>query len=156
MTGRPVDVKAAVIAAIDESWRDLRRTLSTLNSAGMEKPGVNGDWSIKDLLGHISTWEMELLAVLSSGIQARYPDLDGFNAREVKSKESLSARDILIRLEDTHRALRDALIAAPAAYFEHGSPIRKSIDEDTVNHYEEHLMQIKTWARKAGGGAGVP
>jgi hypothetical protein len=141
------DTKQAVTAAIDDSWKELRRVIGSLSAADMEAPGVTADWTPKDVLGHITTWEAELLAVVASGQQKNYPDLDGFNQQAVKSKRKLVARDALAQLEETHRALRDSLAAAPAAYFEQSHPVRRSIDEDTVAHYDEHVRSLREWAR---------
>ncbi len=131
----------------------MRKTLSALNVAEMDAHGVAGEWSVGDLLGHITTWEAELINVVSSGSQTYYADLDEFNARAVRAKARLTDREILAQLEETHRALRDALAAAPPAYFEPGHPVRKSIDEDTVNHYVEHAAHIRRWARRVAGPA---
>jgi len=139
--------KPAVIAAIDDSWKELRRTLGSLRAADMEASGVTGDWTPKDVLGHIATWEAELLAVVASGQQKSYPDLDGFNQRAVSSKRKLDAREVLAQLEDAHRALRDGLAAAPATYFEKSHPVRRSIDADTVEHYDEHARSVREWVR---------
>jgi hypothetical protein len=141
------DTKPTVIAAIDDSWKELRRALGSLSAADMEAPGVTGDWTPKDVLGHITTWEAELLAVVASGQQKSYPDLDGFNQQAVKSKRKLDAREVLAQLEETHRALRDGLAAAPAAYFEKSHPVRRSVDADTVEHYDEHVRSLREWAR---------
>ena len=150
------DVKAAVIAAIDDSWREFRRALASLNTQEMDTAGVSGAWSAKDILGHITTWEAHVIRSLELGRVATVPgfDLDRFNADEVGSRSHLAGRDILVQMEETHRSLRDALAAAPASHFGHGSSLRRTIDADTVEHYEEHARDIKKWVRSRQAGSG--
>src|SRR5437773_1337186 len=44
------------------------------------KPGVTGDWSVRDILAHVSTWEEEALThlplILEGGTPARYGNGD--------------------------------------------------------------------------------
>ncbi len=143
------DVKAAVIAAIDDSWREFRRSLSSLTTQDMDTPGVSGAWSAKDILGHITTWEAHVVRTLELGRADTVPgfDIDRFNADEVSARSHIASRDILVQMEETHRSLRDALAAAPASHFGHGSSLRRTIDADTVEHYEEHVRDIKKWVR---------
>ena len=143
------DAKAAVIVAIDDAWREFRRALSSLNTQDMELPGVSGAWSAKDILGHITTWETHVIKSLEMGREFTAPgfDLDRFNADEVRAKSRLPGRDVLVEMEETHRSLRDALAAAPASHFTHGTPLRRTIDADTVEHYEEHARDIRKWVR---------
>jgi uncharacterized protein (TIGR03083 family) len=142
-----VETKLAVVSAIDDTWRELRRALAGLTSRDMDAPGVCGDWSVKDLLGHITTWENEVLKSLAAGKPLPVQDVDAYNEAEVAAGRRVAARDVLVVLEDTHRLLRETLGSAPAAAFEHGSPLRKLIDEDTVEHYREHTQHIREFAR---------
>ena len=54
------DRKSAVLAAIDDSWRQFRNSLNRLVSEDMAKPGVLEKQSVADIVGHITTWEWEL------------------------------------------------------------------------------------------------
>ncbi|MEX0762214.1 MAG: maleylpyruvate isomerase N-terminal domain-containing protein [Dehalococcoidia bacterium] len=139
------ETKHAVIAAIDDAWRDLRRCLSPLTGPEMIIPGVCGEWSVKDVLAHITTWESELIMALGRGSAVPTPNLDEFNEKAVRSRASLTSREVMEQLEDTHRSLRDALNDAPAAYFAYGESIRTKIDSDSLLHYEEHAAQIRAW-----------
>jgi hypothetical protein len=51
------DRKSAVLAAIDDSWRQFRKSLDQLVSENMSKPGVLEQQSVTDVIGHITTWE---------------------------------------------------------------------------------------------------
>ena len=139
--------KEAVIAAVDDAWRDLRRSLSPLTAADMDIPGVCGEWSVKDVLGHVTTWEAELIQSLAMGRALPSLAVDAFNQAAAVLKRRLSHRELMEQLEETHRSLRDALNGTPSSYFEPGESLREKIDADSVLHYDEHAAQIRAWLK---------
>ena len=90
----PPDVMTLVLAAVDDSWRDLQRTLSSLTAREMETPGVFGEWSIKDIIVHLTTRETLLLIEIATEGQTETPDPNGLTRREVAVKaEAPAPRD---------------------------------------------------------------
>ena len=144
----PPDVMTLVLAAVDDSWRDLQRTLSSLTVREMETPGVYGDWSIKDIIIHLTTRETLLLIEVATDRQAEAADPDELTRREVAIKTDAPAREIMAEFEETHRVLKEALRKAPKSDFEYGSSLRRRIDESTVLHYQEHDVHIRSWLRR--------
>ena len=56
--------KATLLDNISAGHEMLAKTLSPLHEAQMTATGVNGDWSIKDVLVHLTAWQQRLLAEL--------------------------------------------------------------------------------------------
>ena len=146
MPTRSESTKTRVVAALDAAWRDFRRSIQQFAPHEMETPGVCGQWSIKDLLGHITSWETRAVTALLTGVPDVPGDVDEFNRTEAARKAPLTHRDIVVDLESTHRALQSALADAPESLFETGAPFRHSLDADTFSHYVEHTAQIRAWA----------
>ncbi len=142
------DRKSAVLAAIDDNWRQFRNSLDQLVTEDMTIPGVLNDRSVMDMVGHITTWEWELVTSLDRGELEPVGDIDQFNAAEVERKRGTEPRKIVEEMEQVHRSLRDQLAKAPSAYFEPFDPFRELIDSCTVLHYQEHGTQIRIWASK--------
>ncbi|MBP37879.1 MAG: maleylpyruvate isomerase N-terminal domain-containing protein [Dehalococcoidia bacterium] len=142
------DRKSAVLAAIDDSWRQFRNSLNRLVSEDMAKPGVLEKQSVADIVGHITTWEWELVTSLDSGKIEPVGDVDRFNAEAAQTKSENEPRRTVEEMEQVHRSLRDQLAKAPSAYFEPFDPFREMIDSCTVLHYQEHGAQIRIWAAK--------
>src|SRR5680860_541717 len=46
-----------LLQRIDTSWQDLQQVLQGIPPEWASEPGAAGDWSVKDLLGHITFWE---------------------------------------------------------------------------------------------------
>ena len=142
------DRKSAVLAAIDENWRQFRTSLDRLVSEDMSKPGVLSDLAVTDIVGHVTTWEWELVNALDRNRIEPIIDNEEFSKNAIRSKKGRTPRQIIEDMEQIHRSLRDQLAKAPNAYFEPDEPFRKFIDSCTVLHYQEHGSQIRIWASK--------
>jgi hypothetical protein len=75
-----------------------------------------GDWSAKDLLGHLTTWEEAALEALTQWRAGETPSIetevfassqgvDAFNARTVEAKARLSLGQIRRAADEAHRTL---------------------------------------------------
>ncbi len=118
----------------------------------MTAPGVAGDWSVKDVLAHVATWEEEALKylplILSEGRPPRYASyggIDAFNARMTEAKRRLSLADIQRRLEETHRELIAYLRRVPEEQFATETRFRHRLRLDTYSHYPLHTSMIRAW-----------
>ncbi len=137
-----------VVRKIDGSWRELQSALAEVPGNRMEEPGVVGPWSTKDLLGHVTTWEAEMMANVqrtADGLEMkRYPDLDTFNADASAAKRAMSVEDLRRELSEVHdetvrfvSALSDELLGR--------EEVEWRIRIDTFAHYREHAEQVRRW-----------
>jgi len=140
------DRKSAIMAAIDDNWRQFRDSLDRLVSDDMLKPGVLDEMSVTDLIGHVTTWEWELVTALDRGQIEPVGDVERFSEAAIQEKKGTESRKAVEEMEQVHRSLRDELSKAPSAYFEPDDPFRELIDRCTVLHYQEHGVQIRIWA----------
>ena len=53
--------KQQVIDKVEKAWTDFHQSYAGLTPEQMIQPGVDGVWSVRDLLAHVSWWEDELL-----------------------------------------------------------------------------------------------
>ena len=67
-----------LITRIQTRWQDFQRAYAGLAASDMMRSGVVGDWSVKDIIGHVATWEEESLKwlpVVAQGLPTeRYGD----------------------------------------------------------------------------------
>src|SRR5690349_13380717 len=98
---------------LDKAWVALQESYAGLSEAQLMKPGVVDNWSVKDVLAHVNTWEEEALKylpiILKGGRPPRYSvkygGINSFNALMTQQKRSLSFADLLRHLDETHRKL---------------------------------------------------
>ena len=138
---------------IDKAWTALKESYAGLSDAQMIQPGVAGDWSVKDILAHVTTWEEEALKylplIIEGGRPPRYSVLyggiDAFNAQMTKQKRSLSLTGVLRQIEETHHRLVEYVQSAPEEQLIRETRFRRRLRLDTYSHYPEHARMIGEW-----------
>jgi hypothetical protein len=135
-----------------------------LSDEDLQRPGVTGEWSIKDIMSHISRWEAELVKLLWQARQGQKPTSMHFTQVEVDAtnldwfKES-QFRPLRSVLDDFHavrnqtilrvEAFSDADLRDPDRYkWAKKQPLAEWIASDSFEHEAEHREQILAW-RKA-------
>jgi hypothetical protein len=106
------------LATLREGHRRINELLDQVSEDDLIRPGSigGGDWSAKDLLGHVSTWEEAALEALAEWRQGLRPTIeteafdsaegvDRFNARTVEAKAKLSLAETRTEAERAHAAL---------------------------------------------------
>jgi hypothetical protein len=138
------------LSRLDHSWRDLADSYAGLTKDELLLPGVAGSWSIKDILAHISTWELEALhhlPAVAAGLRLpRYSALggiDAFNARASAAQARLSLTQVLSQLDSTHRRLLDYLLSATPPPSSRPRFLRR-LRLDTWDHYRLHADSIRS------------
>jgi hypothetical protein len=112
-----------------------------------------GDWSVKDIIAHVTSWEEEALKHLPTILDGKTPPrysvtyggIDAFNARTAELKRRLSLSDVLKEQEDTHRRLLALIRSAPDEQFAGETRFRRRIRLDTYGHYPHHEKAIRKW-----------
>ena len=146
--------KTELVQLIETSWSELLAAASHLTPTQLTTP-LDGDWTGKDLLAHITAWEKRVLELLQRG--RNHPD--GFQVEGVEDEdvdqvnegyyEANRARPQTDILHDFHH-IHDQLMAELALWpddLEHpqwsawidGPPLWQIIPGDTYEHYEEHI-----------------
>ena len=117
------------------------------------------DWRIRDILGHIATWDREITKAIQAymeGGEFVNPEYSGdennFNEREVIKQRKLTTEEILAEWEQAREELKQALTKLPDDKFpgefefpwggERGSVAQ--LVEYFIEHDMEHLNEIKS------------
>ena len=141
-----------LLERLDGAWRAFRESYAGLSAARLTEPGVVGDWSVREVIAHVTTWEEEALAylplILAGGRPpryVRYGGIDAFNAQMREAKRALSTAEALRQLEETHRRLTDFLGSVPEDELAGETRFRRRLRLDTYGHYGEHARAIREW-----------
>jgi hypothetical protein len=148
-----------LLKQLDKAWTAFKQSYAGLSASQLTEPGITGDWSVKDILVHVSTWEEEALKhlplILQGGRPPRYSVLyggiDAFNAQMMEQKRSLSLADVLRQLDETHRQLIEYLQSAPEEQFARETRFRRRLRLDTYSHYPIHAAAIREWRERSAG-----
>src|SRR3954462_3590778 len=113
-----------LLTKLDKAWVELEESYAGLSDAQLAESGVVGDWSVKDILAHVTTWEEEALKYLPLIVEggkppryATYGGLDAFNALRAEQKRSLALAEVLRQLDEVHGRLTAYLQSVPEEQF---------------------------------------
>lgn len=103
-----------MFAALDQEQQLLLDTLKKCSDEQLNAAGVVGDWSIKNTLAHLTSWEQLVLETLPERLAtgkrpeafvAIGEDEDGFNARTVAEREHLTPVEQRFEMENVRAQL---------------------------------------------------
>ena len=155
--------KPELLEAMRAGQTRLDSALSAFTDAQMVTPGMDGEWSVKDLIAHLSAWERRattLLKILQRGEipPAAGPEdgLDALNARFYSENKDRSLTEVLaakLQSFDDFLALVEAspdddLFSPTRFAWTEGRPFESWVVGNTYDHYDEHLVMLKTWAEQ--------
>jgi len=137
----------------------LLAALDGLSEEEMTRPGVAGQWSVRDVLAHILAWEEEAVTRLGLLAADRPQDfaritneeeLNAWNARAHQRYAGLPLAEVMRRLELVQgRVLAglDSLSDERLGTDEGPVPVHNWLPECTYAHEQEHCADILAWRR---------
>jgi hypothetical protein len=140
----------------------LLRTLEPVSAGLIDRPGACGTWSIREIVAHLSSYELVLVDVLAnangtgpSPMLDRFVSQGGaFNDAEVEARAGSTLPDLLGEIDAAHaRTLELAAALDPARFRESGSipwyGEEYALDDLIVyqyyGHKREHSAQIEAF-----------
>jgi uncharacterized damage-inducible protein DinB len=152
--------KQALAARLTEARNELLRLVRSLPLERLEMAGAVGDWSVKDVIGHIASWEDRLLTLAQTVLNGHAAQIEW-----IKSDEALQAwnqkqylrkrawtwdetiRDLALMREEV---LWNIGWTAPEQLFQQhtldtGSVSPAGLLEGIVEHDQEHVAQLRAW-----------
>jgi len=145
------------LARLDDAWTEFGESFAGLSDQELLIPGVTGQWSVRDIIAHVTWWEEEALKhlplVREGGRPPRYSvtygGIDAFNALMTEQRRSLSLREVLDQHAEVHRRLVAYVERAPEELFTRETRFRRRLRLDTYGHYPKHAQAIRAWRATA-------
>ncbi len=158
--------KAKILDEMRAKYAALEDILAPLDETQMTTEGVNGDWSIKDVLAHITAWQHRLLDRLHAATRNEEPTLSGvvtdeevdrLNEQFYKENKSRPLDDVLTDFRTTYLQIVDVVqvmneedLTDPHRFsWMKGNPLWYLVAGDTYEHYQEHKGPIQEWLVKS-------
>ena len=147
--------KQRLLKQLEKAWTAIEESYAGLSDSQLTEPGVMDNWSVKDILAHVTTWEEEALKylplILTGGKPprySRYGGIDAFNAQMAEQKRGLALSDVQRQLDETHRRLIDYIRSIPEEHFTRETRFRHRLRLDTYGHYPQHARAIRQWRER--------
>jgi hypothetical protein len=161
--------KDEVITVVEASWRRLDSSVEGLDEAALLQPGVVGEWSIKDILGHVTACDQLVVQYLERRRRGEPPpardwtSVDEYNAREAAARQGWSPARILDEAAEVRDRLRALLAGLTDEEWEEQVTINAQQqrlgewvggelggDEGPGTHAAEHAVEIEAWRARRG------
>lgn len=138
------------------------RVLSQIDDARMTAPGVADEWSVKDVVAHVTWYEREMVGLLTTHVLA------GSDLWDRPTDE----RNRMLFEQNRQRPLDDVLAEARQVFDQLVEAVRPLSDEDLVDpgrfrdmpadwvpwqilagntyeHYRDHLPALRAWLEES-------
>jgi hypothetical protein len=140
-------------------WEAL---LTEVGEPRMAVAGVTGDWSVKDIVAHLTAWERRTVARLNAVRQGGTPEKapwppnlseEEINAWICEANRKRNLRDVLDDSRQVHdqvmkqlQSVTDEELNEPGRFsWLDGNKLAEYIPGNTYEHYQEHGELIRIW-----------
>jgi uncharacterized protein (TIGR03083 family) len=137
---------------VDASWDGWLAALDGVPEERLTEPGVCGDWSVKDLIGHVAYWDDDALADVERIMKGRglvAGTADERNATAAAANAARSLDELRAEMAQTHETVVGVLRG-----LDPDDPrtlrICREVAEDTWEHYDDHAAEVRSWRQRVG------
>ncbi len=161
--GRPMT--AARLADILRTERaDWHALLAQVGPNRMEIPGVEGTWSVKQIVAHLTWYEQAVVdgarQITNTGTFTRANDglgIDARNARIAAESRARSVDDVLAEADDVFAQLLNVIAACPDELLNNAKllglpddiPPWMRVANNSYLHYQQHAQSIRSWLARS-------
>jgi hypothetical protein len=146
-----------LLKQLDKAWTAFKESYAGFSDSQLTERGVTGNWSVKDIIAHVTWWEEEALKhlpLIIKGIRpprysVQYGGINAFNAQMTEQKQGLSLSDVLRQQDETHGRLIAYLQSVPEEQFTRETRVRRRLRLDTYSHYPKHAKAIRAWREQS-------
>ncbi len=155
--------KQKMLDLIKAEYEFVERTLALIPAETILEPDVQGPWSVKDTIAHLTRWHrraLDWLAIARRGERPETPEpgytweqLDVINDRTYREDKDLPLDHVLAEFRQTYQQLyteaealsEDELFGRAGLSLLFRDPLFGYIAHNTFFHYREHIEPVRKW-----------
>lgn len=156
----PAELSAALEAVRDE----METVLAGLTETQLTQPGALGDWTVSEVLAHITAWEAELVTGLAKVRQGKPPGKTDYTSAEIEAQNARWRAEnrgrplerVLADFRGVRRqtirqieSVSDKDLNAPRPWLRQSSMV-DWVKTWVLEHEEEHVRHLAEWRRNLG------
>ena len=142
--------KRTAIGEVESAFRELLGVVEALDERAMSRV-FYGTWSAKNILAHITGWQIEMTGALERMARGERPtpegvdfsDADAWNARFAAGANAQNASTIVAGLKQSFANYVRAARALPEDRFGEGKTVNRLLEASGYGHYREHLPALR-------------
>jgi hypothetical protein len=143
------DERRRLLNDLERERNQLVRNIETCRIRDIDRPFI-GDWSLKDIVGHVSSWEAEVVVALRQIAEGKQPDLlrfepgrvDEWNRDHVERKRSLNFWDVYEQLKAGRERLSDEIAQLSDEEIGADGSLSRRLLQATLDHDRTHWHDI--------------
>jgi len=155
--------KVALLEKMNCGFAAFQTLLAVLGEAQMTTVEVNGSWSIKDVLTHLTAWQRAMVDRLQAAVRNEKPalmdltdeEIDRLNEQFYQEGKSRPLAEVLTDFRTTYLQIVEIVQVLPwedladAHRFAwlNGTPLWRYVAGDTYEHYQEHIEPIQEFLK---------
>jgi hypothetical protein len=149
-----------LISKIFESRNLLEGYIKRVRDDQKELLILHGEWSIKDLIGHLGFWENRIVNMFSLMQDGQSPepfsDMDGLNLQALQETRAQTLETVVYQERAAYEkilglvdsASEDELFDPNYFAWTAGASFADMISDNTWGHYDEHAPEIHSWLNR--------
>jgi len=145
-----------LLSRLQESRDELVSAIQGLPDDKLTAP-LAGEWSAKDIMGHIASWDEFTASDLRRIACGRLPclaafredEVDNWNAFLMRPRRVFPLPQIQAEFEEARAEMLAALKGLPEALLAKGTMVRNIVGV-FANHEKSHAQQIREWRQREG------
>lgn len=153
------DERRRLLGRLELERNQLLRNIETCRIRDIDRPFI-GEWSLKDIVGHIASWEAEVVAAFREEREGKRPGLldfdesllDTWNHDRVERKRDLNFWSVLEQLRGGRARLIEEVEQVSDDDLATPESIANRLVLSVIDHDQEHWHEI---AARLAGMAGV-
>ena len=147
-----------VISTIQNAWISWISLIKQFDNDQLTLPDIAGDWSVKDIIAHITWHEKEMVGMITAhalvGSDLWNLPTDERNVAIYELVKDQPLEQVLAESEQVHQQLMDALPSLSDAVLTDPSTFPNMppdwqpwmiIAQNTYEHYEDHIRDVEKW-----------
>ena len=153
----PEDIQQ-FIGTIQSTWSAWETLIKQVLEERMTQPGAAGDWSLKDIIAHITWHEKEMVGLISAhalvGSELWNLPTDERNSAIYELVKDQPLEQVLAESEQVHQQLLEVLLTlsdqdlTDPGSFPNMPPDWQPwmiIAQNTYEHYQDHMQDLQRW-----------
>ena len=154
--------KEEILDQLDSTREQMLIQLEPLSDEALVKPGVLGEWSVADILAHLTAWESELVTAMLQIDKGKKPgrwlaanaDVEAYNAGRYAENQGRDLdrifadwHNVRLKLEEWLDSFSEKELSDPKRYrWAKNVSLGKIIMETSFEHEAEHLPEIASFS----------
>ncbi len=150
------ELKSAILVGRDR----LEAVLNLVGDSQKQLIILHGEWSVKDLLGHLYFWQDHVyseFSLLKSGKSPeKITDYDAINQAEIRKMAPIPLEDVKKMEEESFQRLLSLVDTAddlelfdPNHFaWTNGQSFGDYLYDYTIGHYDEHIPEVIAWLKR--------